>query len=205
MQDLGVTMMCLEAALKAEVDPLIGHFRLRPRSPRGLFRVYETSGLALVVSGVGKASAAAALVYLHTMLGEPRDSAWLNIGVAGHARHLCGKGVIARKITDAASGRSWYLPAMTILPMIHEPLITVDVPETQYPDDAMYDMEASGFYAMARRCTDKARIGCYKVISDNRCTSTIQVTPTRVRQLMGERLEDIEQLMKEINRAPFQR
>jgi hypothetical protein len=195
-------MMCLEVALKAEADPLIGHFRLRPRSPRGLFRVYEGSGLALVVSGVGKISAAAALVYLHTLLGESRDSAWLNIGIAGHARHLCGKGIIADRITDAASGRSWTLPAMATLPIIHESLITVDVPETQYPSDAMYDMEASGFYTMARRCTDKARIGCYKVISDNRCTSTTQVTPTRVRQLMEEHLEDIEQLMKAISGAP---
>ncbi len=196
-------MMYLEAALKAEADPLIAHFKLRPRSPRGFFRVYETPGLALVVSGMGKTSAAAALVYLYTILGEPRNSSWLNIGVAGHARHLCGKGVLADKITDAANGRSWHLPTMTLLPMIHEPLITVDVPETQYPDDAMVDMEASGFYAMARRCTDKAHIGCYKVLSDNRCTSTTQVTPARVRQLMGQHLEDIEQLMKKISHTPL--
>jgi len=191
-------VICLSTALRAEAEPLIEHFDLRPRKPRGLFSVYESPRLNLVISGVGKISAAAAVTYLHTILGEPGATAWINIGVAGHGRCSCGQGILARRIVDATSGRNWLLFPPTALCISKAPLITVDAPETEYPKNAMYDMEAAGFYVMARRCTKKERIQCYKVISDNQHTSTSEVTFQKVSKLITDRLLDIERLIKEL-------
>jgi hypothetical protein len=195
-------VICLSVALHAEAQSLIGNYSLARRSHRGLFPVYSTPGLALVVSGVGKLAAAGAVAYLNTLLGEPDDCGWLNVGVAGHPKRRCGEGLLARRITEAASGRSWILRT-DIAPQLEcERLITVDAPETEYAEPAMYDMEAAGFYASARLCTDKERIQCFKVISDNRSNTPSQLTPTRVRRLIDDHLEDVERLIQGLNCCP---
>lgn len=183
-------------ALHAEAQPLIDVYALERCTPRGLFPIYSAQGLSLVVSGVGKLAAAAAVAYLHTKLGEPSDCGWLNIGVAGHPRRQRGEGLVARRITEAASGRSWALMTDVVPRLEHERLITVDVPETTYAKLAMYDMEAAGFYATARLCTPKERIQCFKVISDNRTATPSTLTPTEVRRIMSKRLEDIQYLIQ---------
>ncbi len=188
-------MICLLVALHAEAQPLIDYFSLEPRLRRELFPIYSTQELALVVSGVGKIKAAAAVAYLYAVLGGPRDYGWLNIGVAGHPRRRCGEGLIARRITEAASGRSWVLTTDIAPGLERERLITVDVPETEYATQAMYDMEAAGFYAIARRCAPGAKVQCFKVISDNRLTAPSELTPARASRLIGDRLEDIDQLI----------
>lgn len=194
-------MICLVTALRAEAEPLIEHFGLSPRRPRGLFSVYESPHLALVISGVGKIAAAAAVTYLHTIIGESGTTGWVNIGVAGHGRRPCGQGIMARRIIDASSGRSWSLSPPVALCIDNVPLITVDAPETEYPENAVYDMEAAGFYFMARRGTEKERIQCYKVISDNQHTSTAEVTFPKVSRLIADRLMDIERLIAELRGA----
>jgi hypothetical protein len=188
-------VICMITALRAEAEPLIEHYDLRRLRPQGLFSVYESPHLALVISGVGKISAAAAVAYLHTILGEPGATAWVNIGVAGHRLCPCGQGIIARRIIDAASGRNWLLSPPIALCTSNAPLITVDTPETEYPKNAMYDMEAAGFYFMARRCTTKERIQCYKVVSDNQRVSTTDVSFPEVSRLIADRLTDIECLI----------
>jgi hypothetical protein len=155
-----------------------------------------------VISGVGKIAAAAAVTYLHAKIGESSTTGWINIGVAGHRRSPCGQGIMARRIIDAASGRSWLLsPPEDPCIIGKAPLITVDVPNTEYPENAMVDMEAAGFYFMARRCAEKERIQCYKVISDNQHTSTTEVTFPRVSRLIAGRLLDIEHLIEGLRGA----
>lgn len=189
-------MICLSVALLPEAQPLLDGFSLERRAQRGLFPVYLAQGLSLVVSGVGKLAAAAAVVYLNTLLGEPHDCGWLNIGVAGHPRRQRGEGLVARRITDAASGRSWALSADIASHLERERLITVDAPETKYAKPAMYDMEAAGFYATAGLCTRKERIQCFKVISDNRASTPSALTPPEIRRTIGDRLEDIDCMIK---------
>ena len=62
----------------------------------------------------------------------------------------------------------------------------------------MYDMEAAGFFFVASRCMALEFVHCYKVISDNRSTLASTVTPNRVRQLIGDRLADIDILIQRI-------
>ena len=45
--------MFLVVALQAEAQPLITHFGLRCEPPTGMFRIYRSDAMALVISGVG--------------------------------------------------------------------------------------------------------------------------------------------------------
>jgi hypothetical protein len=188
-------LICLSVALPAESRPLIDFYRLKSRPVSGAFRVYRNESVALVVSGVGRIAAAAATAYLHAVGGEPCDCGWLNIGIAGHAERTVGEGVLASRITDKSTGTSWFSAPVTDLTLATSPLVTVETPEIRYAESVMYDMEASGFCATARRCTSLPLIQCYKVISDNRVVSTSSLRARRVEQLMGDRLREIDQLI----------
>jgi adenosylhomocysteine nucleosidase len=182
-------------ALPAESKPFIDFYSLKSRSVPGAFRVYRNEAVALVVSGVGRVASAAATAYLHAVGGEPCNCGWLNIGIAGHAERTVGEGVLANRITDKSTGTSWFSAPVMDLTLTTGPLVTVDTPENRYAEPVMYDMEASGFYATARRCTSLPLIQCYKVISDNRAVSTSTLRARRVEQLMGDRLREIDQLI----------
>lgn len=164
-------MVNFVVALKAEAAPLIEHYGLRARAPKGLFALYESShetgGVALVVSGVGKTAAAGAVAYLHAVTGEPQHAAWLNVGIAGHRDHPLGALWLAHKITDVAANRNWYPPQILSSTLTGCELLCVDAPEAGYNRDALYDMEAAGFYAAACRCSTAELVQCLKVVSDN--------------------------------------
>ena len=190
--------MRLVAALNAEARPIIESFDLRARSVRGLFPIYENEGVALVVSGVGKLSAAAATSYLHAATGEEPNRGWLNLGVAGHPERALGEGVIAHSITDVATQRSWYPQQVIDSPCHSDRLNTVDVPK-KYTESAMYDMEAAGYYATAVRCSTSELVHCYTVLSDNRETPPITLTAKDVTQLIEERIGEIRDITAQIS------
>lgn len=165
-------MLNLVVALKAEAAPLIEHYGLRARTPKGLFAIYENDNTALTISGVGKTAAAAAVAYLHAVTGERQHAAWLNIGIAGHRDHPLGTLLLAHKITDAYANRHWYPPQVLssqIMPakLTSCELICVDAPEAGYTGTALYDMETAGFYAAACRCSTAELVQCLKIVSDN--------------------------------------
>lgn len=191
-------MIQLVMALPAEARPLIEFYDLKKEVSNGLFPIFRGDNISLVVSGVGKIAAAAATAYLHSSTGEHRDCIWLNIGVAGHAYWRCGSGVLASRIMDSSTRRCWHLHQLLDIPIECAPLITVDSPETEYPEEMMYDMEAVGYYLVASRCAALELVQCYKVISDNRSTSTSTVTSDRIGQIIGDRLGDIDTLIRHI-------
>ena len=157
-------MLCLIAALAAEARPLIAHYRLRALDGHP-YRVCAGEQTRLIVSGVGKVAAAAATAYLRALIGDA-PAAWLNIGIAGHGRQAVGTALLAHKVVDAASGKPFY-PTFTAPPPCRTTLLhTVDrvQPAT---GEAAYDMEASGFCAVAQRFATSERVHCLKVVSDN--------------------------------------
>lgn len=187
--------MRIVVALNAEAKPLIEAFKLKARTPRGAFPIYERDEFALIISGIGKVAAAAATTYLYTLTGQVRDIAWLNVGVAGHGARPLGEGVIAHRLTDAATGRRWYPPQIFRFPCPTDELLSVDTPQTKYPTEAMYDMEAAGFYATATRFSTAELVQCYKVISDNRSIPVHEVNASCVQQQIGARLDEIRKIV----------
>ncbi len=186
-------MLNFVVALRAEAKPLIGHYDLVRRSD-DTFPIYDNQDIALIVSGVGKIVAAAATGYLHAKTEGRSCGAWLNIGIAGHGRRAIGDGVLAHKITDQVTGRSWYPPLTFELPCPSDNLVTVDKPEAEYGGDGLYDMEATGFYATACRCNTAELVHCYKIVSDNRLTSTEAISGKTVQALIAQQLDKIDVL-----------
>ena len=66
----------------------------------------------------------------------------------------------------------------------------VDRPELDYPCCSAYDMEASGFYAVASRCSTGELVQCLKVVSDNPGEAP-DFRREQVLQLIADQLEAI--------------
>jgi adenosylhomocysteine nucleosidase len=164
-------MICLVVAYRAEAEALISHFRLR-RQQQQAFALYSAGDVVLVISGSGKIHAAAAAAYLFSRSGCRRDAVWLNIGIAGHAERPPGSAHLARKVIDVATGGVVQMAIPQGSPWSSEALYTHDRPHRAGPGEhGMFDMEASGFLAAARRFSQPQLIHCLKIISDNRATA----------------------------------
>ena len=188
-------MLNIVVALPAEARPLLDHFKLRDKQHNTAFPLYRKADMALIVSGPGKVAAAAATALLAGVTTSPGTRAWLNIGIAGHAQHTIGSGFMAHRITDSASGKSWYPPQLLDLSIPTDTVITVDLPENSYPADALYEMEASGFFPVACRFSSSELAQCFKVVSDNKTRGSSAVTAKLCTQLINDRLADIDSLV----------
>ncbi len=198
-------------ALPAEARPLIRHLDLI-RAPAGEPPIWRGPGVSLVVSGIGRAAAAAAVESLARLDdaaesgvggagGFPDEAAWINVGVGGHRDLPLGEVVLADRVVDAAAAGQRspeaHLPRAWCPPLVFEPpcatatVTTVDRPETRYPEDTVYDMEAAGFCAAAARRASAELIQVIKVISDNTAAPPARLTALRVEELIAGRLDTI--------------
>lgn len=196
-------MIHIVVALIHEAKPLITHYRMRLLTGRHPFVIYGNDTITLIVSGVGKLSAAASVGYLQALNRKNGPVAWLNIGIAGHQQQEMGQGFIAHRIQDKASGRAYYPPQVLSFAIRSSNLITVDHVEKDYIQNSAYDMEASGFYHTAIRSTTAEFIQSYKVISDHPQAPAAKITKAFVTELiegcMGEIKTLIATLISAIN------
>ena len=189
-------MINLVVALPAEARPLIDCYQLNKKTTIGTFRVHQHADMSLIISGPGKVAAAAATALLASRNSPGKQAAWLNIGIAGHATYSTGQSLLAHRITDHATGKSWYPPQLFDLPTTTGSLLTVDVPENNYHQDLAYDMEASGYYPVASRFSSMELVQCFKVVSDNREQSTATVTAKSCTQLITRKIDEIDTLIR---------
>lgn len=193
----------LLVAHSAEAKPLNAMFDLRAlssHSSQSPFPVFHNNaGVTLIVSGMGKVAAASATAYLAGLQAPLPACAWLNIGIAGHQHAAVGTGMLAHKITDATTHGSFYPPQL-IHGLPTSAVITVDVPEQQYPQDAAYDMEAAGFYACASRMVTAELVQVFKVISDNPQQPVAGFDISQVRSLLEGQRVQLQRLLADLNR-----
>ena len=76
---------CWVIALRAEAIPIIEAFKMKILDNQSLFPIYanETTGHALIISGVGSIKSAAAATFLKNYLQIKNYTAWINLGIAG--------------------------------------------------------------------------------------------------------------------------
>lgn len=193
-------MLNLVIALPAEARPLISHYNLKVLDIPGDFRIWADQDLHLILSGPGKTAAAAAVAHLHFVLSQDGPTAWLNIGIAGHGSEEIGTPLIAREIVDQETNQS-YRPTFTFSPpCATTTIISVDSPEERYPRSCAYDMEASGFFPAANSLSPD-RTHCLKIVSDNPHSSHYQLSGKRVKELVNEHLQLIDDLISELKRT----
>jgi hypothetical protein len=185
-------MLRFVVALQAEAHPLVARFGMAAVS-ESPFPVYRGEEAWLIVSGHGKAASAAATAYLHLIAGGALGRAWLNAGLGGHGQRRLGEGVLAHKISDAASGASWYPQLVIDSPGPTVPVLSVERVEDEYAPPWVYESEAAGFFPTACRFSVAELVHVYKVISDNPdATLSRRMSSRAVEALIASNLDRIE-------------
>jgi hypothetical protein len=193
-------MIRFVVALASEARPLIDHFRLRRRAGTDAYPIYESDTMGLVVSGVGKIRAAAAVAYLHALRGPVADAPWLNVGIAGDRVRTVGTGMLAHRIRDVATQKNWYPPLVFTPPCETTGVLTVEGPALAYPDSWAVDMEAAGFYPTACQFSTAELVHCFKIVSDNEDTPMEAISAKATKTLVAQKLNVIEMLVRELER-----
>ena len=178
--------VCIEVALKSEAAPLIEAFKLKPLSGTPLFPIYENEEIKLIISGLGKVKAAAACTYLAGIHRDEDIYGWMNVGIGGHRSLEVGTPLLVNKIIDDGTKTRYYPSIVFEPPCKTFGCTTVDTPETLYGEDHVYDMEASGFYAMASKISPIEMIHVFKVISDNALNPTQNINKNHVYGLIDQ-------------------
>jgi adenosylhomocysteine nucleosidase len=191
-------MLRFVVALQAEARALVERFGMEPAG-EGPFPVYRGEEAWLIVSGPGKAASAAATAYLHLFSGGELGRAWLNVGLGGHSARPVGEGVIAHKISDGASGASWYPQLVVDSPRPTVPVLTVERVEEEYSLPWVYDSEAAGFFPTACRFSVAELVHCFKVVSDNAdATLSRRMSSTFLEHLIARNLGDLETFARDL-------
>ena len=191
-------MLNLIVATRPEARPILERFKLQTAVSDGDFPLYYGSDLQLIIAGIGKVAAAAATGYLHTRTSDS-SAAWLNIGIAGHGECEVGTALLTHKIIDQGSGRTYYPIFSTAAPCATTALITVDRPEDKYPERCAYDMEASGFWAVANRFSTAESIHCLKIVSDNPCNPIRSFDKKKAESLVAQHLDLVGDLAQQLS------
>lgn len=188
--------MNIVTALHCEARPLIDFFALKCWSEAGGFQIYRSDKVSLIVSGIGKLSAATAVGYLQSL--SPHKC-WLNVGVAGHRNATLGSPFLANAIHDSHLERTLYPAFVFTPPCPTASVMTVDRPENDYMEDSLYEMEAYGFHRAATRFTTIELVHCLKIVSDNPSNPTHQVNKAKVTGWITEQIPLIEKIYHELN------
>ncbi len=182
-------------ALPCEAKPLVNRFKLKKQAEIQAFAVYSNDEICLSVTGLGKTAMAAGVAFSQAVINHVEKPIMLNVGVAGHKDHEIGDVFAVEKITDSDNGRHYYPPLVANLPCKTESIITSSVPQLEYRQNGLYDMEAAAFYEIASRFTTCELVQCIKVISDNQQSPADDLTPKQVTELIQNQLGVIEQLI----------
>lgn len=193
-------MIHLITALKPEARPLLEHFDLRPLPGSRAFPVYQNRNgdITLTRSGPGKAAAAAATELTRALFKADKSHAWLNIGVAGHASLPLGQAALVAKITDAASGQTWFpSPVFSAAALPVCELLTIEEPCADH-QEVLFDMEGAGFFSAVSGCATTELAQTVKVVSDNAEHPPEDLTSTRVSRLLEDNLAVIDALARQL-------
>ena len=188
-------MIYVFAALFCEVKPLVGKYDMKPdgNGPFGSF-VSPDGRIRVILTGMGKTGAAAAVAYACATYGTGADDFVLNIGSAAGGASRNGAYLI-NKVTDDDSGRSYY-PDMLYNTGLRESAVTtvskIATEEKVASDPGMlWEMEASGFFDAARLFMPPHRIQLIKAVSDSGHDSGKEITDAMLEETIGSSLDDI--------------
>jgi nucleoside phosphorylase len=185
-------------ALPAEARPIITRFRLsRIQSDQG-FPIYRYKDISLIISGTGKVNAAAAVQQLHAFSLSMIKAVWVNVGIVGHPVRALGEVFLARHVIDASTGDNWTIPMGFMRPCDVDELLTVDSPDLGYKKSMAVDMEAAGFYPAAAELSESGLVQCLKIVSDNPIHPADRVNGKLVRRLIEDKLDTLENLLRQL-------
>ena len=190
-------MLHIVCALKPEARPLLDHFGLHALPDAA--RIYHNADarISLTLSGIGKSAAAGAVARTHGYFEADRSHAWLNLGIAGHADLPVGQAIMVKKVTDAASGQTWFPSRVFPVTIPAHDLLTLDEPGSDYREE-LFDMECAGFFRAVSDVTTLELAQALKIISDNADRPLDRVNPDLASRLMKQNLPVIENIIEQL-------
>jgi hypothetical protein len=182
-------------ALPAEAKALNRILQLQRLEADRDFPLYAGNGVVLIVAGPGLQAIQTGVRYLQRR-NVSACAGWLNIGIAGHADLPLGQAVIASRVIGPEPGFSRELQHLSCPGCRSLPVCTVTTPETGYPHDWAYEMEAAGFVNAALESAPLGSIQVVKFVSDTRQHSTRAINAKMVKQLLLQQASLIRQIIE---------
>lgn len=160
------SLLVIVCAHHDEAKSCIEALRLKRINAIHHFPVFANDTIVLIESGAGANNAAAAVGFIAGQLSRI-SLAWLNLGVAGHARLELGSLVLAHRICDEHRPEILYPMAGRFKHIEALSLRSYSQPHLDYQGNEAYDMEGWGFFNAAQRFSPLEWIHSLKIISDN--------------------------------------
>lgn len=194
-------MVYVFCAFYGECSGLIKHYNLKKRQTDKYYRfdVFENENqpVRIILTGQGSVMAAAAVSGAASFFGIKAEDAIINVGTCA-GDYEPGQVFICNKITEEATGRTFYPDMILRSGLPERELVTVPVvihkPIHEYVNKdshnmALYDMEAAAIYQAANLYVGPHRMGFVKVVSDNGDIEGL--TPDFIKKLMAEAVDEI--------------
>lgn len=188
----------LLVALKAEAKPLTQALGLRREQPDGAFPRYINGPLTLVLTGPG-AEAARQATRFALSLTDNEATAWINLGIAGHASLAPGCCLLAESVKEISTNQEWTLQPPDDLPeYVRGSVHAVPEPENDYTDDVGYDMESAAIADSLSQAGHLQKLQVLKIISDNPQHPARGISARIVSELIQAQLPLIENLISRL-------
>ncbi len=168
-------MITFITALYPEAKELINKLNLKRQNAESLYQLFEGENICLIITGAGMIAAATA-VSRHFALypAVAASDIVVNLGVAGYAPWTTGTSsegdlFLASKITEAATGRTFYPDFLYRHPFRLLPLVTVPAvcnSADAFSEETLVDMEASSLYQALLPHISPDRMFFFKAVSD---------------------------------------
>ena len=194
-------MVYVFCAFYGECSGLIKHYNLKKRQTDKYYRfdVFENENqpVRIILTGQGSVMAAAAVSGAASFFGIKAEDAIINVGTCA-GDYEPGQVFICNKITEEATGRTFYPDMILRSRMPESELVTVPVVirksihEYANKDShnmVLYDMEAAAIYQAANLYVGPHRMGFVKVVSDNGDIEGL--TPDFIKKLMAGAVDEI--------------
>lgn len=168
-------MITFITALYPEAKGLIEQLHLKKKPEEALYQLFESEEIRLVVTGAGMiAAATAAARHFAKYPPESGQDLVISLGIAGLSPSkeiptAVGDIFLASKITEQATGRTFYPDILYRHPFRLMPLITfptVCKNSSDLPEGTLVDMEASALYQALLPHISPDRMLFLKVVSD---------------------------------------
>ena len=176
-------MIYIFSALYWEAGPLTERLSLKKITEDFCFQEFcdEAKTIRLVITGAGAVAAATAAGWMFAKYPPEKHDLLVNVGsCAGESpgAYLC------HKLTDAATGRSYYPDMVYRHPFLEGELVTVSGPVTAGDVSSgarglLYDMEGAALYQAGARFLGPHQMQFIKIVSDGGANGRIATEQVR--------------------------
>lgn len=210
-------MIYIFTAIYAEAKNIIKHYDLKLQQRAGglKFDIFANEDIRLLITGTGAVNAAAAVGNAGGVFDIGEHDVIINIGSCAMPGQKAGNVYIINKITEEATGRTFYPDMLMKTGLDEAEAFTVskpfirgggsERPESGVYGKVVYEMEAAAIYQAASFFVGPDRISFIKIVSDNGeliSKEQMQKAADMAADKIYDHIDQIKEIMREeINHA----